>query len=83
MNRSMTPEMPINVPSKYILYLAFSSSLSSFSSSKLPNTISQIEKKIKNDINEKGSDEKNGKIKINNKIGGTNAYKQSTNRKYY
>jgi len=45
--------------------------------------MSQIEEEIRNNINEKGSDEENGEIEINNKMGNTNIYKQSMDRRYY
>jgi hypothetical protein len=83
MDRLMTPEMPINVPSRHISYLASSSPLSSFSPSELPDTIPQSEEEIGNDTDEKKSDGENGKIKINDKMGNIYAYKQSKNRKYY
>jgi hypothetical protein len=83
MDRSMTPEMPINVPSRHTSYLAFSSPLSSLPPSELLDTMLQIEEKIENDTDEKGSDEEDGKMEIDNEMGGTNAYKQSTDRKYY
>jgi hypothetical protein len=83
MDRSMTPEMPINVPSRHISYLVSSSPLSSLLPSELPDTMPQIEEEIKNNTDEKGSDEKDGEIEIDNEMGSTNAYKQSTDRKYY
>ncbi len=67
--------MPINVFSRYILYLASSNSLSSLLFSELPDIIPQIEKEIENNTNEKGLDEEDEKIKINNKIKNIYIYK--------
>jgi uncharacterized spore protein YtfJ len=71
----MTFEMPINVLSRHILYLVFSSFLSSLLLSELFDIMPQIEKKIKNNIDEKGSNEENGKIEIDNKMRDISAYK--------
>ncbi len=83
MDRLITPEILINVFSRYILYPVSSSSLSSFPFFEFPDIMSQIEEEIRNNINEKGSDEENGEIEINNKMGNTNIYKQSMDRRYY
>jgi len=78
MDRLMTPEIPINVLSRYISYPASSNPLSSLPSSELPDTIPRIEEEIKNYINEDGSD---GEIKINDKIKDTNIYNRPKDKK--
>ncbi len=75
MDRLMTPEILINVFSRHILYLISSNLLSSLPLFEFPNIIPQIEEEIKNNIDEKSSDEEDGEIKIDNKIGDTSAYK--------
>ncbi len=67
----MTSEIPINVFSRYILYPASSSSLSSFSPSELPDTIPRIKKKIGNDIDE---DKLDGEIEIDDEMGDIGIY---------
>ena len=79
MDRSVTPEMPINVFLRYILYPVSSSSLSSLSLSEFPDTIPRIEEEIKNDIDKDGSD---GEIEIDDKIGNTDVYSRPKDRKY-
>ena len=79
MNRLVTPEIPINVFSRYILYPASSSPLSSLLSSEFFDTISRIEEKIKNDTDEDGSD---GEIEINDEIRNINIYNRPRDRKY-
>ncbi len=64
----MTPEMPINVPSRHISHPASSSPLSSLPPSELPDTIPRIEEEIGNDTDEDGSD---GEIEIDDKMGDT------------
>ncbi len=75
MDRLMTPEIPINISSRHILYLASSNSLLNLPPSELPDTMPQIEEEIKNNINKKSSDEEDEEIEINNKMGGINTYK--------
>jgi hypothetical protein len=75
MDRLMTPEMPINVPSRHISYPESSSFLSSLSPSELPDTMPQIEEEIGNNTNEKGSDGENGEMEIDDKMGDTSTYK--------
>ncbi len=75
MDRLITPEIPVNVPSRYILYPTSSNSLSNLLFSEFPNTIPQIEEEIRNDTDEKGSNGEDGEIEIDNKIGDTSAYK--------
>jgi hypothetical protein len=75
MDKLITPEISINVPSKYILYPISSNFLSNLPLSELPDTMPQIEEEIENDIDEKKSDEENGKIKIDNKMGDISIYK--------
>jgi hypothetical protein len=77
MDRSITPEIPINVSSRHTLYPAFSNSLSNLPSSELPDTMPQTEKEIKNNMDEDGSD---GEIDINDETGNTNTYRQSMDR---
>jgi hypothetical protein len=79
----MTPEMPINVPSRHISYLVYSSPLSSLPPSEFPDTMPQIEEEIGNDTDEKGPDGENGKMEIDDEMGDTHVYKQSRDRKYY
>jgi hypothetical protein len=79
----MTPEMPINVPSRHTSYLASSSPLSSLPPSELPDTMPQIEEEIGNDTDEKGSDGEDGEMEIDDEMGDTHASKQSRDRKYY
>jgi len=73
----MTPEMPINVPSRHTLYPASSSPLSSLPPSELPDTMPQTEEEIENDIDEDGSD---GEMDIDDETGDTSAYRQSMDR---
>ena len=75
MDRLMTPEMPINVSSRYILYPASSSLLSSLPPSEFPDIMPQIEEEIGNDTDEKGSDGEDGEMEIDNEIGIISAYK--------
>jgi hypothetical protein len=77
MDRSIIFEMPINVSSRHILYLIFSSFLSSLLLFEFPDTISRIEKEIGNDINENGSD---GEIEIDDEMGDTGS--RPRDRKY-
>jgi len=79
MDRSVTPEMPINVFLRYILYPVSSSSLSSLSLSEFPDTIPRIEEEVGNDINEDGLD---GEIEINDKMGDIGIYNRPRDRKY-
>src|SRR6266536_2596408 len=83
MDRLMTPEMSINVLSRYISYPASSSSLSSLPLSEFSDIMSQIEEEIGNDTDEKGLDGEDGKMEINDEMGVTSAYKQSIDRRYY
>ena len=75
MDRLITPEIPINVSSRYILYFVSSNPLSSLSPFELFNIMPQIEEEIGNNINEKESDGEDEEMKINNKIGDINTYK--------
>ncbi len=71
----MTFEMSINVFSRYILYLALSSSLSSFSFFEFSDIMPQIEEKIRNNIDKKRSDGEDGEMEIDNKIEDIHVYK--------
>ena len=75
MDRSVTPEISINVPSRYILYPVSSSPLSSFPLSELPDTISRIEEEIGNNTDEDRSDGEDGEMEIDNKIEDIHVYK--------
>ncbi len=79
MDRLVTPEIPINVLSRYILYPASSNFLSNFPLSEFSNTIPRIEEEIGNDIDEDGSD---GEIEINDEIRNINIYNRPRDRKY-
>ena len=75
MNKLITPEIPINVFSRYISYLVFSSPLSSLPLFEFPDTMPQIEEEIENNIDEKNLDEEDGEIEIDNKIRNISVYK--------
>ena len=81
MERSTTPEISRNIFLKHIFYPVSSSFLSSSLSSlplfELFNTMSQIKKKIKNDIDDDGSDRE---IEIDDTIEDTRVNKQSIDR---
>jgi len=71
MDRSVTPEIPINVFLRYILYSASSNSLSSLPPSEFSDTIPRIEEEIGNDTNEDGLD---GEIEIDDEMGNINNF---------
>src|SRR6266536_852910 len=79
MDRLVTPEMSINVPSRYILYPAFSSPLSSFLPFEFSDTIPRIEEEIGNDIDE---DRLDGEIEINDEMGDIDVYSRPRDRTY-
>jgi len=75
-----TPEVLINLFLKYSLFPAFSSPLSSFPVSELPDIMPQIEEDMEEDINKRGID---GEGVINDKIEDITACGRKIDRQYY